>query len=484
MATIDLSNYSTSLYQASSNAFLDGNVFFDKAAGTIEFGDATDYSTLDLTGHGGGATDANPLIRLDGLKFEAIYAFENQERKVDEDLRKYNRWTSGTFKFGGAYNMINGRLFATDASRALIRGSGWNEINASGVTTRIYFGVKGLGAILSSSTPYYQPSQYASSVDFAKGGNIDEATLVYQDDAGTGSPTLDNTANSMYMSIRTYAKNYDRVDTLNTLGVTELGGYSTGAALNESDHLTSGSYALVDVYGGAQTTPYTGMTLEKLLTPQTETGFAGADGDFTWVLNNTSGGSLEQCVAYLDAIAQADAVVTTGEALLNGKDYDTWYEYTATGKIRPITGANDGLGVFIENLPVGDRTKVEFRDDSEVTRVYPVYTAVSVEIGQGAIDDTEAWFHVFLAADYNTITATTYDDASSVAVKGVANNTSAYITGADTFVSFSHDFTTDGSTNVVFLCEGDGGVTQQKTAFTIADAAVSQSCVPSTETNV
>ena len=51
MATIDLSNYSTSLYQASSNAFLDGNVFFDKAAGTLEFGDATDYATLDLTGH-------------------------------------------------------------------------------------------------------------------------------------------------------------------------------------------------------------------------------------------------------------------------------------------------------------------------------------------------------------------------------------------------------------------------------------------------
>jgi len=482
MATIDLSNYSTGLFQATSNTFNDGNVFFDKAAGTIEFGDATDYPTLDLSGHGGGASDANPLVRLDGLKFEAIYAFENQERKVDEDLRKYNRWTSGTFKFGGSYNFINGRVPANDATRALIRGSGWNEIDASGATTRIYFGVKGLGAIEASSAPYYQASQYATSADFVKGGNIDEATQVFGD-ASNGD--FDNTANSMYMSIRTYGKNYDRVNTAGTLGIAELGGYSTGAALNESDHLTTvpATYPLADVYT-SPTGNFVGLELEKLAVAQTESGFAGADADFTWVLHNPSGATLDQCVAYLDAIAQANAIVTTGEALLNGKDYDTWYEYTATGKIRPVTGANDGLGVFIENLPVADRTSIEFKDDSETTAVYPVYTSVSVEIGQGAIDDPEAWFHVFLATGYNSAGATTYTDASSAPVKGDADNTSAFITGADTLFTFSHDFTTNGTTNVVALCEGDGGVTQAKTAFTIADAAVSQSCSPSTETNV
>lgn len=479
MATIDLSNYSTSLFQASSNAFTDGNVYFDKVAGTIEFGDATDHATLDLTGHGGGATDPNPLIRLDGLKFEAIYAFENQERRTDEDLRKYDRWTEGTFKFGGAYKFINGRTPANDASRALIRGSGWDETTGSTVN-RKYFGVKGLGAIDSASTPYYQSAQYGSSTDFQKGGNIDEAVQVFGDST---NGNFDNTASSMYMSIRTYGKNYDRIDTSGTLGIAELGGYSTGAALNESDHLTTGSYALADVYGGAQVAPWTGMSLEKLASAQTETGFAGADGNFTWVLNNTGGGTLDQCVAYLDAIAQADAVVTTGTATLNGKDYDTWYEYTATGKIRPITGAGDGLGVFIENLPTADRTRVEFVDDSSTTCIYPVYTTVQVEIGQNAIDDTNAWYHCFLAANYDTGSATTYDDASSVEVKGVADNTSAFITGANTYVEFAHDFTTDGSTNVVFLCEGDGAVTQAKTAFTIADTAVSQSCIPGVENN-
>ncbi len=481
MATIDLSNYSSSLFQASSDSFTDGNVFFNKTTGEIEFGDATDHATLNLTSHGGGATDANPLIRLDGLKFEAIYAFENQERRTDESLRSYYRWTSGVFKFGGSYNFINGRVPSSDADRALIRGSGWNELDASGAVTRIYFGVKGLGAILGTSTPSYQASQYASSTDFLKGGNIDEAVQVYGD-ASNGD--FDNTGNSMYMSIRTYGKNYDRIDTGSTLGIAELGGYSTGAALNESDHLTSGSYDLADVYGGAQVAPWTGMSLEKLATAQTESGFAGADGDFTWILNNTNAGTLEQCVAYLDAIAQADAIVTTGEVSLNGKDYDTWYEYTPAGKIKPVTGAGDGLGVFIEYLPTNDRTSIEFLDDDTTVCVYPVYTAVQIELGAGAIADANAWFHCFLATGYDTAGASTYDDASTDDVKGVAANTSDYITGANTYVEFSHDFTTDGSTNVVFLCEGDGAVTQAKTAFTISDSAVSQACVPATETNV
>jgi hypothetical protein len=483
MALIDLSNYSTSLYQASSASFTDGNVFFDTAAGTVEFGDASTYATLDLTGHGGGATDANPLINSDGLKFEALYAFENQERRLDEVLRKYDRFTAGTFKFGGAYDFVNGRKPASDATRKLFRGSGWRELTGSTVN-RLYFGPKGLGAIDAASIPSYQPAQYATSIPFTKLGNIDEAFQVFGD-AANGN--FDNTLSSHYFSIRTYGKNYDRVDTLGTLGITELGGYSSGAALNESDHLTTvpATYPLVDVYT-TPVAPWDGMTLEKLDAAQTETGFAGADGDFTWTLNNTGGGTLAQCVAYLDAIAQADAVVTVGPTspvALNGKDYDVWYEYTATGKVRPITGAGDGLGVFIEGLTGGDKLAVEFKDDASVVCVYPVYTPVTVELGQNAIDDTLAWFHTYLATGYNTVGATEYDDALTNVVKGVATNASPFISGANTFVSFEHDFTTDGSVNVVFLCEGDGGVTQQKTAITLADSTVSASCVPAVENN-
>ena len=495
MAEINLSNYTTTLFQASSNAFTDGNVFFDTVAGTVEFGDSTDHATLDLSDYGGGPTDANPLDREDGVKFEALYAFENQERRAEvrnpETLRQFDRFTEGNFKFGGAYRFVNGRTPANDATRRLFRGSGWNE-NTGATVNRIYFGPKGLGSILGTSQPYYQLGVFGTPVDFGKQGNIDEAIQVFGD-AGNGN--FDDTLTNLVLSVRTYGQNPDRIDTQNTLGIAELGGYSSGAALNETPHLTTNTPAypstqtFADVWGGAiggGVAPFSGMSLEKLAAPQTETGFAGPDGDFTWVLNNTNGGGLYECVAYLDAIASVDATVTTGTATLNGKTYNTWYEYTAQGRIRPVSGEGNTLGVFIENIPVGDRTLVEFRDDALQVCLYPVFTAVTVEIGQGAIDDLNAFFHVYEAATYNTAGAVTYQDASNTDVKGDANTGQPFISG--TTVQWSHDFTTDGTVNVIIICEGDiaaqaAGVTQAKTAFTIADATVSQSCVPGPELN-
>lgn len=646
MATIDLSNYATSLHQASSSSFTDGNIFFDTTNDLLYAGDASTYATYTpaassaastinqtapdtlvsttrnfhedgfragmnatlagTTANNGtyeidtittttnpydtittveqtivtesgsgdetlaGASTTNDLINLDGLKLEGLYAFENQERRLDEALRGHDRFLAGTFKFGGSYDFVFGRTPANDTVRKLFRASGWRELTGS-VVNRIYFGPEGLGDIEATSIPSYQTSQYASSADFTKLGNINEAFQVFGD-ATNGN--FDNTLSSHYFSIRTYANNYDRIDTQGTLGKPELGGYSTGAALSESSHLTTSTTthpfasvapddtlaetsqtidftstevvlnnataadnnwvtlgygvdssfvitgstsagnnttyvissittttdtndtvvtdvapAVVEVGTGTQTlnnvqvAPWTGMTLEKFAAPQTKTGFNEGNGDFTWVLNNTAPGTLNECVAYFDAISTIDGVVTTGTASLNGKDYDTWYEYTAEGDIKPVTGATDGFGVFIDALSGADKLRVEFRDDSELTRTYPVYTSAVVELGQDAIDDTLAWFHIFTAATFNTASPVTYDDATSTEVKGSADNTSSFITGTNTFVDFEHDFSTDGSVNVVFLCEGDGGVTQQKTAITLADTAVSASCVPAVENN-
>ena len=495
---IDLSNYNVLLVRSTTSRgnTPDGNYYFDTTTGEVQFLSASDAPNVTYpTGHPGysdGSPEANPLTQLLGLKFEAAYAFENKERKASypadasgpsEDLRSLDRWTDGTFKFGGSYNFINGKGPIADEDRNILRGSGWNEMTGTTIN-RKYFGVKGLGAIVSTSIPYYQSTQYGLTTPFNKLGNIDEATQVYGDVANGDLDNTDTTVTNMYMSIRTYGKNYGRINANITLGISELGGYSTGAALNESDHLTTGSFALADVYGGAQQSPWTGMSLEKLAAAQNEVGFSGGDtGDFIWVLNNTEGGSLDQCVAYLDALAQEDGDVTIGESILNGKAYDVWYEYTAGGLIRPLVGeGTSSEGLFIENLPAGDKTSVEFIDDAGQTLVYPVYTPVSVDLGAGAIADTNAWFHAFEAAAYNSTGAITYTDAVAAPVKGAAEVADPFVTA--TSVGFSHDYTTNGDQDIVFLCEGDGAVTQAKTAFTISSSAVSQTCIPATETNV
>ncbi len=63
---IDLSNYATTLIQSTVGraGTPDGNVFFNKASGLIEFIDVSEAATLNLTSIGGGASDPNPLVAL------------------------------------------------------------------------------------------------------------------------------------------------------------------------------------------------------------------------------------------------------------------------------------------------------------------------------------------------------------------------------------------------------------------------------------
>ena len=91
---IDLSNYSTLLVQSTAGraGTPDGNVYFNKATGEIEFITLQELATVDL----GSGLEANPLDETLGIRFEGAYAFENQERRVDEDLRKYDRWTDAS----------------------------------------------------------------------------------------------------------------------------------------------------------------------------------------------------------------------------------------------------------------------------------------------------------------------------------------------------------------------------------------------------
>jgi len=484
---IDLSNYDTLLVQSTAGraGTPDGNVFFD-TTGKIEFIRNDELATIDLTSKGGGATDENQLYSGTGIKFEAIYAFENQERRIDETLRKYNRWSKGDFKFGGAYSFVNARVPSSTADASIIRGSGWNEIDASGVVQKIYFGNKGLSNIEVASQPYYMLSDSATPTlndivpaDFAKAGQIDEAVLVYEN-AVSDERAYEGT------SIRTFGYNFDRKETVADLGIAELGGYSTGFALNESPHLTSGDYTLADVFGGAQTTPWTGMTLEKLATAVTVDEFAETSGDFTWVLNNTLSGNLYQMVAYLDSLAMQDTDIDDGvETVTYGKRVGTWYSYNATGQIVTTSGA-DSLGLYLYNVPVADQQLVVFTDDAGSTKSYSFSVSVEANVGATAKADSLAWYHSYFAAAYDTAGAITVEDSGSTEVKGVASSADG-----DNKITFAFDYTGDtvgGSADTdkdcVFLCEGDGGATQAKTLYTITKiTTVSFSCAPPVENN-
>jgi len=480
MATIDLSNYATTLKQSSvgRSGTPDGNIYFDKVNGKIEFIPVEELATVDF---GGGAV-ANPLTTQDGIKFEAIYAFENQERATDETLRQYDRWTSGSFKFGGAYNYINGRVPATATDVAIHRGSGWNEYDASGVVQKTFFGNKGLSNIEASSKPYYQLGTFTTAVDYAKAGQIDEAVLVYENGVS------DNRSNPEIVSVRTYGKTFDRKATNTDLGIAELGGYSTGFAVNEGAHLTTNPTTMpfADVFT-TQTGVWVGMELEELDTPLSKNGFAESAGNFTWVLRNPSGANLDECVAYLDAIATVSGDINAHVTNTTiGKDVDTWYTYNASGQVITKSGTGVG-GVYIENIQTADQQRVKFTADDGSTKSYQFLVSVNANVGATAKADANAWYHSFGATDYNTSSAITVKDHSASPVKGLASSANA-----NNVISFAFDYDSDiilgtagTDKNCVFLCEGDGGATQAKTLYTLTRSTlISFACQPNTENNV
>ena len=484
---IDLSNFGTLLVQSTQgrSGTPNGNIFFDVATGNFEIITREELAEVDL----GSGLEDNPLTNQTGITMGAIYGFERQERRTDEELRKYDTYFAGSFKFAGAYEVINGRKFASD-DRQKIRASGWIERAANGAIDRIYFGVVSLGNIEEASQPYYQLSLGGEPFDFAKAGPVDEAVQVFGTTANgdSGAGTIDNLF-FLTNKVRTFGFNFDEKGLADS-GVNEMSGFSTGFALTEAPHLTTGGYDLDDVYGASQIAPWTGMTLEKLAAPVSQGGFNEADGDFTWVLNNTLGGTLNECVAFLDALAQTDDDIDSGsETTTRGKRVATWYTYNAQGQIVTRSGA-DSDGLFIDNLPIADQQSVVFRADDGGLKTYPFQVQVNLQVGANAAADANAWYHNFYldgagGADYGTPNAVTVNDSDDNPVKGDVDS--------NTTISYAYDY--DGNTqaglpaatnkDVVALCEGDGGATQAKTVFTISRTAIVNVAVaPGLETNL
>lgn len=517
MALIDLSNYANLLNQETTGigdrTTTNGNVYFDTANQLIQLITFEESPTVIITDTthplytDGTSTIANPLTEDDGIKLEALYAFERQERRKDETLRGFDLALEGSFKFAGAYNFVNGwKLDDADGSnssltiddRFKVRGSGWTEYVGTDIG-RIYYGNKSLGNIEALSQPYYQLALGGAPVNYDKDGPIDEAVQVYGDAAVDTNTTTFDTRTYEALQIRTYGNNYD-TKILSDSGVTQMDAYSSGFALAESVHLTTSeaSMPLANVYNAvpaSQVGVWLNMTLEELDVAQTETGFTTADGDFTWVLNNPGNANLDQCIAYLDAIAQTDDDINAHATnVTNGKRVGTWYTYNAAGKILPRT--NIALtGLFIEGLVGTDKNRVIFTDDAGDTKLYPSYSNVTVAVGAGAVADPNAWFHAFFADgpgagdDFNTSGALTVQNAQAANVKGNVDGTGLSI---GTNIVFEFDWYGDTiggpietDKSIVFECEGDGGVTAAQAIFDLtSQASISASCIPSAETNV
>jgi hypothetical protein len=466
-----------------------GNVFFNTTTGEIELITCEELAQIDL----GSGFEDNPLTNYFGIMFIAIYKFENNVRETTEVLQRFLRFTDANFKFGGAYELVNGRKFASN-DRQKIRGSGWNEKSATGTLDRIYFGVKSLNDIDIASQPYYQLAANsgaiptAAPVDFNRAGPIDEAVQVYGSTAGgdSGAGNFDYTSYILVLSCRTFGNNYSRTTSTAT-GIVLLAGFSTGFGIGETAN-DQNDYNIADVYGGAAIAPWTGMSLEGYGTPQSRSGFNDGSANFTYILHNTAGGTLKQVRAILDALATVNADIDSGSGTIYGKRDAVWYSVDTQGRV--VTRQ----GLHIDNLPASDQQSIVQTDNSGAGHTYPFNVEVRVAVGAVAVSDTHCWYRCMYVngagdADFNKVGAVTVNDVNSEAVAGYVSTDAQ----GNSEIVFTYDY--DGNTqaglpagtnkDVVFICEGNGGATQSIAYFTIErQARVTASCVPGEETNV
>jgi len=447
------------------------------------------------------AAQPNELTNFDGITMRALYKFENSRRRVDEVLRKYKRGTDGDYRFAGAFNFVNGvKLDGTDRNK--IRGSGFQEFadTQDGQTDvdRIYHGVVSLVSIQATTTPYWAlvtdtleaTLQAATWTDFVRDGNINEVVQVYGStvfgDAGAG--LFDYTTRTLVVRVRSWAYNPGETTSVAS-GIAEFSGFSAGYGVGESIN-PANSYLLADVFGGGAVAPFSTMTLERLVTPQLETGFNEANGNFKWVLNNPAGGTVQQCAAYLDALTLQDADIDAGAGSYNGRKGRVWYSRNAAGKV--VTASIGGEGLFIENLSIAEQQNVIFTDDAGATKTYPFFPEVRITVGAAALADPLAWYHVFYvdgaaAADFDTTGAVTVNDSASAPVKG---NVQADQVGGVISFPYAYDTNTQAGLAsgidkaVVVIVEGDGGAAQAITYFTITRSTiVPVTCAPAADNN-
>lgn len=503
MALIDHTNYATTLKESTNprGSTPNGNVYFDVANNEIQLIGADELATFDHTSIGGGAGQANSLTNFDGITMRALYNFENACRRLNETLRKYKRGTDGDYRFAGAFSFVNGvKLNGSDRNK--VRGSGFIEYanTQDGATDvdRIYHGVLSLVDIQAGTTPYWALStatdettlQAATWTNFVRAGDINEVVQVYGStvfgDATAGS--FDYTTRILSIRVRSWGYNPGETTSVLT-SIAEFSGFSVGYGVGESLN-PSNAYTLADVYGGAKIAPWTGMTLEKLAAPQVESGFNESNGNFTWVLNNTLGGTVQQCAAFLDAVTLQSSDVDSGTGTYDGKKGRVWYSRNAAGKV--VTASIGGAGLFIEGLSTSEKQNVIMTDNAGATKTYPYFPEVQVSVGAAALADPLAWYHSYYVdgaagADFDTASAVPVQNSAGADVKG---NVQANQVGGKISFAYAYDTDTDAGLsagadkNCVMIVEGDGGAGQAITYYTISRSpVVAVTCAPPADNN-
>lgn len=123
-----------------------------------------------------------------GVTLKALYSFLKEEWRNDPNTKNLAAFPFPMVPITDeAFEFVEGWDFANDTARYLIRDAGWTVKNTSNLTTQMWAGIIGLGAIETNDQLYFQQASGGAATNFQLTGQINQAIQILRDDDGDGN---------------------------------------------------------------------------------------------------------------------------------------------------------------------------------------------------------------------------------------------------------------------------------------------------------
>lgn len=376
-------------------------------------------------------------LSTDGVTMKALYSFLKEQWKNDPHTKNL-----AAFPFpltpitDESYELIEGWDFFNDASRYLIRTSGWTVRNTAGLVTQQWAGIVGLGSIESNDQLYLQQASGGAATNFVLTGQVNQAVQILKDDDGDG-----NFAEGSDFDRRTFFTLFGREQaqvfgksTLTDIGVPNMGPQayrfpiSTGADLKVATADTginaSGSGYPADV------APYSGMTITYHTTPQAQT--IGASTYNFGITIDGNGQRLNKIYEFVQYALRQNVDIAAGAATVIGKTADPLARYVGD-TFYTVAASNPqggGTGVWIANFDTNDVNSIVLIDNTGAERTFPFTASLTINFNDNLDNDAASEYWVYFTTlpgagnDFGESGAVLVQDANDVAMTGLVPGSS------------------------------------------------------------
>lgn len=367
--------------------------------------------------------EAGNLVAKDGVTLQAIYSklvdLWTSASYQDSAFPMYAIDTlSGQFQFGFDGSQYNGWKLADDASRNMIRDSGWEERSAAGVLNRVYCGVVGLGSINSGAQPYYHLDSADAPTNSVFTDQLNQAIQVFGD-ASNG-----NFDKRSYLKafVREYGKIYSDSILADT-GRTSTGANKVNVLLSNQDDLKI-TVLDADISGA----PYSGINITYYETDQMQT-IGVSDYPFRKIIDGNNA-TLEQIYNKVQYLLRQNSDIDSGAGTVNGKTAAALLAFVGDTLVTK-------QGVFVTNIQLADTNRITFVDNNGVTREYPYIASGNLTFNSYLIG-AGSTYRLLDAAD----TSITIQDNDGVDITGEISSG---------VIPFSYDYDALGTDKNVLL---------------------------------